>query len=89
MERHIRRVNLSNIMCRAALPLAKASSTEIGAVSTCGISALHPAMCAWTCCMCLLLAQPCCMGQPSGLAGACSQAPSSSPLLATHGDPLS
>lgn len=33
MERQVRRVNLSNIMSRAALPLAKASSTEIGAIS--------------------------------------------------------
>lgn len=34
-----------------------------------------PVVCAASC------AQPCCMGQPSGLDGACSQTPSSSPLL--------
>lgn len=33
MERQVRRVNLSNIMSRAALPPAKASNTEIGAIS--------------------------------------------------------
>lgn len=75
MERQMRRVNLSSVVSRAALPLPKASSTEIGAVSTCGISALHPARCAWTCCVCLLLAQPCCMGQLSGLAGASHRLP--------------
>lgn len=33
MERQMRRVNLSNIMSRAILPMSKASSTEIDAVS--------------------------------------------------------